>query len=106
MKNDDSFHLLGGFSAVKSSKMLSWVSLEGEPGPAPRLHYCVSTVPPLSLHPFPSLIGNCLHLPFGSQGRSRRLKSVSYKQEMGDRKASMPRNPTGSWLSFSNPEQW
>lgn len=29
-------------------------------------------------------VGNCLNLPFGPQGRSRRLKPFLYKQEMGD----------------------
>ena len=30
------------------------------------------------------LVGNCLNLPFGTQGTSRRRKPFSYKQEMGD----------------------
>ena len=51
---------------------------------APRLHYCFLAVPPLSLHPLPSLISNSLNLPFGTQGRSWRLESFHYKQEMGD----------------------
>ena len=33
----------------------------------------------LFLHSLISLVGNCLNLPFGTQGRSRRLKSSSYK---------------------------
>ena len=41
------------------------------------------TASPLSLHPLPSLMSNCLNLPFGTQGRSKRLESVPYKQEMG-----------------------
>ena len=51
---------------------------------APGLYYCFLTVSPLSLHPLPSLISNCLNLPFGTQGRSWRLKSVPYKQETGN----------------------
>ena len=50
------------------------VSLEEEPVPCPRLHYCFLTIPPLVLHPLPSLICNRLNLPFGAQGRSRRQK--------------------------------
>ena len=33
-------------------------------------------VPPLFLYPLPSLISNCLNPPFGTQGRSRRLKEA------------------------------
>ena len=29
-------------------------------------------------------MGNCLNLPFGTQGRSGRLESFAYTQEMGD----------------------
>ena len=53
-------------------------------------------VPPLFLHPLPSLISNYLNLPFGTQGRSWRLESVPCKQVTGHRKASMPRSPRGS----------
>ena len=44
----------------------------------------------------PPLISYCSHLPFGTQERSWRLES--WVQEMGDKKASMPRSPT---VSFS-----
>ena len=44
----------------------------------PSLQYC------FFLHSLPSLISDCLNLPFGIQGRSRRLKPFSYKQEIGD----------------------
>ena len=73
MKNADIFHLLG-FSLVKSSKILLPVLLEAEPGPNPRLHYCFLAAPPLSLPLLPSLISNCLNLPFGTQGRSWMLE--------------------------------
>ena len=43
----------------------------------------------------PPMISNCSNLPFGTQGRSYRLETVPYKQERGDRKASMPRRSTG-----------
>ena len=50
----------------------------------------------MSPHPLPSLINNCSNLPFGTQGRSWRLRPIPYKQEMGDtEKTSMPRRPTG-----------
>ena len=60
--------------------------------PAPRLHYCFLTTPSLSLQPLPSLISNCLNLPFETQGMSWRLE--------GDRKVSMFRSPTGSCLDL------
>jgi len=34
-----------------------------------------------------------LNLPFETQGRSQRQKLISYKEEMGDKKTSMPRSP-------------
>ena len=52
--------------------------------PAPRLHYCFLTASPLSLYHLLSLVNSCLNLPFGTQGRSWRLKPISYKQETGD----------------------
>ena len=51
---------------------------------APRLHYCFLAPPPLSLRPLPSLISNCLNLPFATQGRPWRLESVPYKQATVD----------------------
>ena len=38
----------------------------------------------LSLHSLPSLLSNCLNLPFGTQGRSWRLEPMPYKQETRD----------------------
>ena len=52
--------------------------------PASRLHYCLLTLPPWSLHALPSLITDCLNLLFGAQGMSWRLKPIPPKQEMGD----------------------
>ena len=43
----------------KSLKMLC-VSLEAEPGSYPKQHYCFLAAPPLSLHPFPSLVSEWL----------------------------------------------
>ena len=78
-----------------SSKILLCIFLEVNQDPVPRLHYCFLTAPPLSLHPFPSLISSCLNLPFGTQGRSWRLKSISKKWGT---QGSMARSPTGSCL--------
>ena len=67
----------GGLSYLEELRDASNCSvcpLRRNQNPAPRLHYCFLTVPPLLLHPLPSLICNCLHLPFGAQGRSRRQK--------------------------------
>ena len=65
------------------------------------LHYCFLTAFPLFLHSLPSLISNCLNLLFGTQGRSKRLKLFSYKQEMwGHRKAFVPRRAHMFLLSF------
>ena len=44
----------------------------------------------------PPLTSNFSNLPFGTQGRSWRLEPCL--QETGDKKASMPRSPTGSFL--------
>ena len=73
-----------GFQYLQnSSKILLRISHEGEPGPYPKAALSFLDCS-LSLHPLPSLISNCLNLPFGTQGRSWRLESVPYKQEMGD----------------------
>ena len=37
------------------------------------LYYGFLTSPPLYLHSLTSLIRSCLNMPFGTQGRSRRL---------------------------------
>ena len=47
----------------KNSKILC-ASLEGIQSPASGLHCCFLTLPPLSPHPLPFLISNCLYLPF------------------------------------------
>ena len=72
--------------------------------PAPRLHYCFLTVPPLLLHPLPSLIRNCLTLPFGAQGRSRRQKSLFLQtKNRGHRRVFVARRAPQSpaWFHFS-----
>ena len=49
--------------------------------PGKPLHYYFLTALPLFLYSL-NLISNCLNLPFGTQGRSRRLKPFSCKREM------------------------
>ena len=52
---------------------------------------------PMSLHPLPFLISNCLILPFGTQGRSWRLNEAYFQQirNGGLRKAFEPRSSKG-----------
>ena len=54
--------------------------LEEEPGTCPMLHYCFLISPPFFLQSLPSLISNCLNLPFGTQERSRRLNEDYFLQ--------------------------
>ena len=69
----------GGFSVCKTAQRYCYVyPLRGNQDPVPRLHYCFLTVPPLSHHPLPSLISNCLNLPVGTQGRSWRLHEAYF----------------------------
>ena len=51
----------------------------------------------------PSLIGNCLNLPFGTQGKSRRLnETISYKPETGDTERLLcPGGPHRVLLGFN-----
>lgn len=68
--------------------------------PALSLHYCFLAAFPLSLPSLSSLISSCLKLPFGTQGRTRRAKPFSYKQETGDRERLLyPRGPHRVLLS-------
>ena len=83
------------FSSIESSKDVMCITW-GEPGLCPKVALLFLGGSSLSLHLLPSLISNCSNLPFRTQGRSRRLESVPYKQETGDRKASVPRNPRRS----------
>ena len=92
------FHLLEVLVLQKSSKILLCVSLEAEPGPCPRAALLFLNSSSLVSHPLPSLISNCLNLPFGTRGRSRRLNEAYSLQtrNRGHRKASGPRSPAGS----------
>ena len=65
---NECYHLpfVGSFSSVKSSNILYVYPLRWNQDPTPRLHCCflaapaLSPLPPLSLHPLPSPISNCL----------------------------------------------
>ena len=46
----------------------------------PQVYIIFFLTSPLSLHPLPSLISNCLNLPFGTQGRSQRLNEAYFLQ--------------------------
>ena len=47
------------------------------------MNHCFLASFPSSLHPLTLLVSDCLNLPFGTPGRSRKLKPFSYKKEMG-----------------------
>ena len=80
-------------------------SLRRNQDPAPRLHYCLWTLPPWPLQCLPSLIGNLLSMLFGTQGMSRRLKSIPLKakkkKNRGYRKALCSQEPHGAPPSFN-----
>ena len=71
------FHLGGGSSSVEELKRHCYAYFfEQEPGCFSRLYHHL-IVSPLFLYFLPFLISNCLNLPFGTQGRSRRLNLFS-----------------------------
>lgn len=94
-----------GFSICrKAQRYCSVCPLRRNQYPAPRLHYCFLTAPPLLLHPLPSLICNCLNLPFGAQGRSRRQKSLFLQTKNREHRRVFvawraPQSP--AWFHFS-----
>ena len=69
------FLLLWVLVPQKGSMILLYVSFGT--GTAPRLHQPL-TASLLSLYPLPSLISNCVNLPFGTQGRSRGLNELLF----------------------------
>ena len=80
-----------------------FLPLRGAQDPAPRLCYCLLTLPPLSLHPLPSLISKCLNLSLGTQGRPYWLNEAHFlkAKSRGHRKAFVPGAPQGpAWLHF------
>ena len=69
------------------------VLLRGNQDPAPRLYCCCSTVPPLSLHPLPSLISICLNLPLGTQGGPLRLSEAHFFKKWAAQKGFCAQEP-------------
>ena len=68
-------HLGGGSSSVELKDIVMHISLSRNQDPVWRLYHHL-IVSPQFLYPLPSLISNCLNLPFGTQGRSRRLNGA------------------------------
>ena len=97
------FHLLGILVLQKGSKILLCIFLEKEPDPGPKLHYCFCSSPVSAT--LPSLISNCLNLPFGTQGKVLEAEVYSLKIRYGGhRKACVPRSPTGPCSVSSSAE--
>ena len=63
-------HLVWGLKDI-----VMHISLSRNQDPVWRLYHHL-IVSPQFLYPLPSLISNCLNLPFGTQGRSRRLNEA------------------------------
>ena len=112
-QNEVYFIFVGVIVLQKNSKILSCIFLEKEPGPCPKagrffvlclfLRCCFLTAPPLRLHSLPSLISNCLNLPFGAQRRSWRLNETYFLRTRngGERLLypGAPQNPAQCWFS-------
>lgn len=90
----------------KNSRIYPCRCLVEERNPAPLLHYCFWTAFPWFLHipSLPSLISNCLNLPFGAQGRLRMLNEVYFLQtrHRGLGKDLYPGRPLRVLLSFNS----
>ena len=92
---------VGALVPTEELKGIGYVySLWWNQDPALLLHYYFLTASPLFLHSLSSLISNCLNMPFGTQGRSRRLKPFSYKQDRGHRQAFVPRKAPQGPVQF------
>ena len=90
---------VGGFSSGRTQRYCYVYYLRRKQDPAPRVHYCLLTVPPWSLHPLPSLISNSLNLLFRTQGKVIEAKVRSPKIRNGEhRKACAPRSSAGPCL--------
>ena len=66
--------------------------------PAPRLHYCFLTVPPLSLYPLPFLINNRLNLLIGTQVMEVEWSIFPVIKKWRTHKGFCAQEPTGSCL--------
>ena len=74
------------------------LSLEREPGPAPRRCYCVLMAPPWSLPPLPSLGEEPAPGNSGKVLEPQREAHFLRTRNGGHRKACMPSSPTGLCL--------
>ena len=101
------FHFLRVLVLQKSAKILLCVSLEVEPASCPKAALLFFDCSSLVLESLPSLISNCLNLPFGTQGRSWRLEPIPYKQEVGDiERLLCPGPPQGPAVSLPPEVPW
>ena len=84
------FSRLEGFQNLQNSTKIWSVSLDGELGPSPSLHYDFLVAPSLSLHPLPSLITSrwvcLLELRKGHGGW---MKAISYNERDGGHRKSL-----------------
>ena len=71
---------MGALAPAEEAEYIVIYSLRKNQDDAFLLHYCFLTAPHLFLHSLPSLISNSLNLPFGTQGRSKRLKPLKNKK--------------------------
>ena len=71
---------VGGLRSRRTQRYCYVYFLRRNQDPIPRLHHCFLTLPPLFLHSPPTLISKCLNLPFGTQGRSKRLNEAHFLQ--------------------------
>ena len=81
------------------------VPLEREPGPCPKAVLFLLGCFSLVFAFLPSLISNCLNLPLGTQGRSRRLSEAHFlKTRNGDTKrllcSGAPQGPAGLYHHY------
>lgn len=90
----------GGLVLHKSSKTMSCVSSEEEPGPAQAAQLVLdgSSLVSASL---PSLISSCLSLPLATLGRSGKQKPVPNRPEMGTQKGFCSQEPQRALLGFA-----
>ena len=95
-----------GLSSCRRTQRYCYIySLKKSQDPAPLLHYCFDSYF-FVLHVLASLISNCLHLPFETQGRSWRLnETYLLNKKWGHRKGLYPGGPHRILLSFiKNPK--
>ena len=99
------YHLHEGhISSFRSTQRWGYIYPFGRSqDPAPKLHSCFWTDSPLLLHPLLPLISKCLNLPFGTQGRSRRLNKAYFLQirNRGHRKDMYPEGTHSVLLAFT-----